>query len=569
MKQFKHIFFWLSGAGADELELCPTWEQRKYVAFGATVLVPTIFAFIACAYALSTITDNQFVIYTVAAAWAFIILTVDRALLSTYRSFQPWYRKLGQFFLRFVVAMLMGLTISHPLTLLLFKDTIRTVIEEEREQEIEQLRGVYAQRKQESADKIAVVEKDIERQRERWNKSFQAEFLAAGEQDGNAGAQDEAADREATALEKKIEKAVAPYRKQLEEIQSQQEATSAEYIKISEELDYWQREFEREVNGQRSGIVGLGPRARSIRDDQLEWRRQESRRLSAELDHLAARKQQAEALIAGTGENLATEHEQMQAVEAEKMRLEQVRIAELRDMVQRQQAEQFVEQQNALRETISSQIDTRLAELALLQEELQELARNESARTQTLRSEPRKDLLTQTLALHGLFKKGEEGGQFALAAYLVLALLFLVVDTIPIVLKFFSKPGPYDTLVDRDELTYDSEREAFLKGYKEYMQKLSGGSLLNLTTNRPLERALVDGVDRSRVAKEFLESLLELETAFETRIQAEREAIKSGASPSDRTAMLEEMAEKFYHDLRARMQSFFDQASPPLKSVRE
>ena len=44
------------------------------------------------------------------------------------------------------------------------------------------------------------------------------------------------------------------------------------YQKLQLELDQWQKDFEREVNGQRSGIVGLGPRARSIQDDQLAWR---------------------------------------------------------------------------------------------------------------------------------------------------------------------------------------------------------------------------------------------------------------------------------------------------------
>ncbi len=33
----KHLFFWLSGVGTETLENCPHWEQRKYVAFGATV----------------------------------------------------------------------------------------------------------------------------------------------------------------------------------------------------------------------------------------------------------------------------------------------------------------------------------------------------------------------------------------------------------------------------------------------------------------------------------------------------------------------------------------------------
>jgi chromate transport protein ChrA len=103
------------------------------VAFGATVLVPSIFAIIACAYALSTLTDNVWVIAPVSLVWAFIILTVDRALLATYRAYQGFFRKAAQFSLRMVVAALMGITISHPLTLLLFKDTISSVIEKHRQ----------------------------------------------------------------------------------------------------------------------------------------------------------------------------------------------------------------------------------------------------------------------------------------------------------------------------------------------------------------------------------------------------------------------------------------------------
>ena len=84
---WKRVFFWLSGAGTETLEQCPNWEQRKYVAFGATVLVPCAFAFIACAYALSTLTHNNWVIYPVAAVWSLIIMTIDRALLASYRPF--------------------------------------------------------------------------------------------------------------------------------------------------------------------------------------------------------------------------------------------------------------------------------------------------------------------------------------------------------------------------------------------------------------------------------------------------------------------------------------------------
>ena len=148
MHTIKRAFFWLSGAGTETLERCPTWEQRKYVAFGATVLVPCAFAFIACAYALSTLTDNARVIFPVAAVWAFIILTIDRALLAGYRPYLSVFRKLSQFSLRLVVAILMGITIAHPLVLLLFRDTVSSVIEKDRAAEIEITRSGFEREKE-------------------------------------------------------------------------------------------------------------------------------------------------------------------------------------------------------------------------------------------------------------------------------------------------------------------------------------------------------------------------------------------------------------------------------------
>ena len=79
-------------------------------------------------------------------------------------------------------------------------------------------------------------------------------------------------------LDQRLTDTRAPYEAKLTTFEGELATSTAEYSKIQGELDFWQREFEREVNGQRSGIVGLGPRARSIRDDQLEWRRDETKR---------------------------------------------------------------------------------------------------------------------------------------------------------------------------------------------------------------------------------------------------------------------------------------------------
>ena len=177
MTTLKRIFFWLSGAGTETLEQCPAWEQRKYVAFGATVLVPCVFAFVACAYALSTLTDNARVIYPVAAVWAFIILTIDRALISGYRPYLSVFRKLSQFSLRIVVAVLMGITIAHPLVLLLFRDTITSVIETDRAGEIEAARATFQVEKDKVRAEVVTIEDQLAEQRKRWNESFQAKFI--------------------------------------------------------------------------------------------------------------------------------------------------------------------------------------------------------------------------------------------------------------------------------------------------------------------------------------------------------------------------------------------------------
>jgi len=559
-QRMERVFFWLSGAAADSLEACPAWERRKYVAFGATVLVPALFALMSSAYALSTLTDDWRVIAPVSVVWGFIILTVDRALLATYRAYQSWLRKMAQFSLRIVVATLMGLTISHPLALLLFRDTVSSVIEKDRQGEIETARSTALAEKQKVESKVTILEAEIAAQRERWNETFTAKFL---ETLADPNAQPPLTDEEKRVkaeLDKRIAEVVKPIAARLETVDKDLETNNIAAKKITEELNFWQTEFERELNGQRSGIIGLGPRAKSINDDQLTWRRAESKRLTSVLETLTTQRNTLKLELKAAETGVVTAFEQKAAEMAAREKEEAQRIEGLRRQVQQQQADQFVGQQNAIRTTIAQQIDTLLAQLKRLHEEIAEITTDEQARITALRAEPRRDILTQTLALHRLFEAGAEGGKFAFMTYLVLTLLFMLVDTIPLVVKFFSKPGPYDTLLDCDEARFDRERTSFLKSFGRYMEELSNGRLLHLTQNKPLERALIEGVDRSRAAKEFLQSLMEMEKAFEERMRIERDLLsKEGPKgrATERLAMREEMAASFYADLRKRMEQFF------------
>ncbi len=558
----KHFFFWLSGAGADTLEQCPGWEQRKYVAFGATVLVPTVFAFIACAYALSTLTDNWKIIIPVATAWGLIIMTIDRALLSIYRSYQKVHRKVAQFFLRIVVAALMGVTISHPLTLLLFSDTITSVIESDRQEEIEEVRVAANENKAGVENKVVALEAQIAEQRQKFEETFSAEFLV---EDTSVGIADPLSELDAelrAQMDGRIDAETAVYRQKIEAIDTEFAEMQTKYTELQMELDSWQTQFELEVNGQRSGIVGLGPRAKSIRDDQLAWRREEAKRIAGMLEYLTEQNTDLAARVKETEEGIKAEFVGIAAAKAERIKEERARVADLKRQVQQSQADQFVDQQNTIRTTITAQIDTRLSELERLQSEIAAIGAQEQERIAGITAEPRRDILTQTLALHRLFDDGAEGGKFALIAYCILAGLFMLIDTIPLVVKFFSQPGPYDSLVDCEEVRFAREREAWLKSFHSYMDDLSDGRLLHLTQNKPLENAMIEGIGSSRVAKEFVENLIDLESSFEERIEKEKAklAAEGGSARNDQRArQLERFAETFYDDLNGKMESFFDQ----------
>ena len=559
LDRLERVLFWLSGASTDTLESCPAWERRKYAAFGATVLVPSAFALIASAYAIGTLTDNWGFIIPVALVWSFIILTVDRALLATYRAYQNIFRKMAQFGLRLVVAALMGMTISHPMTLLLFRDTVQSEIEKDRQAEIDAARQKSTEQKKVIEDKVPAVEAEIAKARERWNETFSAKFLE-GQKAGDGIPLTDEQKKAKEALEAQVNESTKAQRASLAALEKQIAEQEAANTKMATELNFWQTEFEREINGQRSGFIGEGPRAKSIRDDQLTWRRAESKRLASVLEGLTAQKKLIQADIDGVTQLTTERFNSKLAENAEREKADRARLDELKRQVQQQQADQFVVQQNGIRDTLQKQIDAQLTQLKGLHEEISRIGTDEEARIVALRSEPRRDILTQTLALHHLFDQGSEGGQFALAAYLVLTLLFMLVDTIPLIMKFFSKAGPYDTLIDLDEVRFDRERKTFLKSFHRYMDGLTNGPFLHLTRNKPLEAALIEGVDRSRAAKEFLEHLLELEKAFEEKVRIERQRIASESltdKAAEKISMLEDMVQAFYADLRHRMEQFF------------
>ena len=354
-----------------------------------------------------------------------------------------------------------------------------------------------------------------------------------------------------------MEAAKAPFLPRLKEVDAQLGPLLAAAAKNQQELAYWQVEFERELDGQRSGRAGEGPRAKSIRADQLEPRRQEAARMSVLIQHLTSEKASLEGATAAAEKNAVSDFErQIEEIESYN-KAEAERAETLRRQVEENQASSFLDQQSSIRETIKGQIDSNLAVLDGLQKELARVSAEEATRLNALRTQPRRDILVQTLALHELFESGKESGRFAFWTYIILTCLFMLVDTIPLLVKFFTKAGPYDVLLDREEKTFSGNHRVFSESHERYLHAMASANLTGITANQRLEAALVDGIEHSRAAREFLDSLIEMEKAFAEKLRLEAEV--ANRSPES-VEMLAAMKERFYKDLHERMACFFSKS---------
>ena len=119
--------YWLAGARWETLRRCDPTERERIAVLGSTVLIPTIMAFLGMLfYAKSRFAEPPWTAcILMSLAWAFVILNTDRILLATYRPFQPWYRKFLQVVFRFVLAGVVSVAIAFPFCLDQFRPAIR------------------------------------------------------------------------------------------------------------------------------------------------------------------------------------------------------------------------------------------------------------------------------------------------------------------------------------------------------------------------------------------------------------------------------------------------------------
>lgn len=119
----------LSGASRNLIEKTGIFQEReliKYARYGRIITIPAVLGAIAAGYAASTFNDNHYIYIGAAILWFFIVLWVDMFLSSTlYKS----KRADGSGFFvavvfRLLLSFVVGVTISHPLILFIFNDSI-------------------------------------------------------------------------------------------------------------------------------------------------------------------------------------------------------------------------------------------------------------------------------------------------------------------------------------------------------------------------------------------------------------------------------------------------------------
>lgn len=122
----KKLLLALSGARSEVLDRCPS-ERGKFEGIGGAVLTTSVLAVISMTFALhSALGMSLFLAIPVSLFWGLAIMSLDRWLVGTIQAGDPhrWRMAVP----RVLMAVLIGIVISTPLVLRIFKSEIDTQI---------------------------------------------------------------------------------------------------------------------------------------------------------------------------------------------------------------------------------------------------------------------------------------------------------------------------------------------------------------------------------------------------------------------------------------------------------
>lgn len=118
------LLIWLSGARAQILAECPT-ERPKYIGIGAAILITGTMAAVSLTFALVTaLKVGLAAALPFALAWGLAIVSLDRLFVVSMQRQGPWWAHLLRAAPRLLLALLLGVVISTPFVLQIFRPEI-------------------------------------------------------------------------------------------------------------------------------------------------------------------------------------------------------------------------------------------------------------------------------------------------------------------------------------------------------------------------------------------------------------------------------------------------------------
>jgi hypothetical protein len=466
--------YWLSGARWDTLKYCPASERERVAVLGSTVLIPTVMAFFGMFfYARSRFAEPPFLMcFTAALAWAFVIMNTDRILLATYRPYQPIWRKFLQVFFRFGLAAVVSVAIAFPFCL----DQYRPAIAHRYQTEIQ---SVLNDLRQEESSK----RKDLTTNYAKEHEALVTQLTPLQNSILNT---DVYADQKLEEEKKKISAegfvpTASPATRQLvSQVEAVKEAVSKLKADQNERENLHRRLVEaiaRETAGQPNEFfpepkkAGDGPRTKDMQRRDLDTTR-DLARIGASLAQQSAALENlnlslAAARLVDRGVMLDALPSRREAFKTEGEEMERVRIERL-DRLTAEIAQHTTDQQRALR----LHDDRYLAPIQRYENKIKGVL----------------DPMEETIGLYKVIflpapdasvtEQGEQGYKWmaGLFQFLVVFGTLFLLDLVPIMAKIFSRPGPYDVLVEQAEMVANLNLQAFKKNYPENAKRWAAGN---------------------------------------------------------------------------------------------
>ncbi|WP_291912469.1 DUF4407 domain-containing protein [Chitinophaga sp. CB10] len=180
------FLWWLAAADSSILKECRT-EKERYRIIGIAVFVTWMFATIAWGYFFSTIVNDDLIVLALALFFGFAILSIDRTLIAAMTRSNGNTKWLPVVF-RLFLAITIGLFISQPVVLMLFKKDITAQLEISKQDKIDAFK---ASLQKQNASQQATLTRDLDKlnqqitRKEADTKDYKDGYLA--ETDGTGG----------------------------------------------------------------------------------------------------------------------------------------------------------------------------------------------------------------------------------------------------------------------------------------------------------------------------------------------------------------------------------------------